>query len=552
LARRDRRALHLAAAAYYEQLDDDALAGVRATHYLEAFKASPEGEEGAAVAAQARVALRAAGDRAARLYSSAQAQHYYEQAIAVTFERRDIAELELLAGRTAWQIGDSEASVLHLRRSAQIADELGYEEQAAEADSWLSATLVEASRVDEGREVAEARLGRLREVGAAPTGAQMRLNNNLARAYLFRGQPEKALVAIDEALAVAERMSGRAMATHLIITKAWAVWTAGGFRESLALLTGAMHLADKEGDPHTRTRARFNLSSQIVVEDPHEGLKLAREGIAISDQFGIQSANMAGNAAGAALIAGRLDEVLEIEAGVASVQTSLGQFVHAIAAVALAIRGEAERGRRQQAEVEKLIAVSDSIQDRASMTMIHGLLEFADGNVMEARRLCREARDMYPGGDSPISAVFAGHASALLGDFDGLRSDVSWLAENGPSARWLDRSTRTLHASLKALEGDAAGALGDYRAVIDEWRAVDLPYDLTLALIERNLRLGDVDAEAARSLDEAREVISGLGAEGFVERLVSAAVADVVPRARPADGQAEDPELAPDAAATTR
>jgi class 3 adenylate cyclase/tetratricopeptide (TPR) repeat protein len=523
LGRRDRRARHLAAAAYFETLDDDELSGVRATHFLEAFKASPEGEEGAAVAAQARVALRAAADRAARLFSSAQARHYYEQAIAVTFDPADIAELELLAGQAAWNVGDSDAASRHARRSAELYDELRDEERAAEATGWLSGILVEMSRVDEGVEIAQARIARLREVGAPPSRGWMVLNNNMARGLLFRDRPEEALPAIDEALRTAERMGRRRTTINLIITKAWALWTLGSYRESLALLTGAMHLADREGHPFTRSRARFNLSSQLVIEDPHEALRLAREGMELNAQVGIQNASMAGNAAGAALVAGKLDQVLELEADVANVRTSLGQFVHAIAAVALAIRGQIDQGRQQQAEVAAIVAESDSTQDVASMRMIEAALELAAGRFTEAYRLAVDARDSYRGGESPIAATFAAHAAVLGGDVEAVHSAVEWLTDNGPPARWLDRSTRTARSGLKALEGDTAGALADYRKVINEWRSADLPYDLALALIERALLLGDVDAEAAAGRDEARQLMAAIGAEGFVERLEAGA-----------------------------
>jgi predicted ATPase len=62
LGRRDRRAKHLAAARYYESLGDEEVAGVLATHYVDAYQAAPEGPEGEAVATQARLALRGAAD----------------------------------------------------------------------------------------------------------------------------------------------------------------------------------------------------------------------------------------------------------------------------------------------------------------------------------------------------------------------------------------------------------------------------------------------------------------------------------------------------------
>ena len=73
LAKRDRRARHLAAARHFETLVDDELAGVLAQHYVEAYRAQPEGEEGAAVAAQARVALKGAAARARGLGSPGRA-----------------------------------------------------------------------------------------------------------------------------------------------------------------------------------------------------------------------------------------------------------------------------------------------------------------------------------------------------------------------------------------------------------------------------------------------------------------------------------------------
>ena len=64
---RDRKSRHLAAARYFEALGSDELAGALAGHYLAAHANAPAGPEGDALAAQARIALRAAADRAAAL-----------------------------------------------------------------------------------------------------------------------------------------------------------------------------------------------------------------------------------------------------------------------------------------------------------------------------------------------------------------------------------------------------------------------------------------------------------------------------------------------------
>ena len=69
LSKKDRKAGHLAAARYFEALGTDELAGALASHYLAAHANSPEGPEADAVAAQARIALRGAAERAIALGS---------------------------------------------------------------------------------------------------------------------------------------------------------------------------------------------------------------------------------------------------------------------------------------------------------------------------------------------------------------------------------------------------------------------------------------------------------------------------------------------------
>ncbi len=72
-----------------------------ADHYLRAHEATPSGPEADALAAQARRALRAAGERAAALHSSIEAQRYFEQALALTTDARETAELHERAGDAA-------------------------------------------------------------------------------------------------------------------------------------------------------------------------------------------------------------------------------------------------------------------------------------------------------------------------------------------------------------------------------------------------------------------------------------------------------------------
>jgi AAA ATPase domain/Adenylate and Guanylate cyclase catalytic domain/Double zinc ribbon len=101
LAKRERRARHLAAARYFEGLGDDELAGLLASHYVAAIDASAEGAEADAVAIQARLALSGAAERAATLGAHDQAVSYLRQAIAIAANPVERADLDFRAARSA-------------------------------------------------------------------------------------------------------------------------------------------------------------------------------------------------------------------------------------------------------------------------------------------------------------------------------------------------------------------------------------------------------------------------------------------------------------------
>src|SRR5207249_5376590 len=95
------RARHLAAARYFEASADDELAGLLASHYVAAHEASTPGPEADAVAIQARIALSGAAERAATLGAHDQAVSYLRQAIEITADEGDRAELQFRAARSA-------------------------------------------------------------------------------------------------------------------------------------------------------------------------------------------------------------------------------------------------------------------------------------------------------------------------------------------------------------------------------------------------------------------------------------------------------------------
>ena len=284
LSRRDRRTRHLAAARYFESLDDDEIAGVLATHYLDAYRASPEGDEGAAVATQARIALRAAADRAAALHSHDQALAFLDQALEVTPDATDRVELLDRAGIAAQAAGRYEASQAHLREAVELARGIGDQAAAARATARIGELLLRGGLIDQGFFKIREALEVLGDVDSDP--AVVELQARLAQGYMRAEENALAIEWADRALEGAERLDMVPVIAAGMITKATALGSMERMRESEALLAGALSFTDENGLAASQMRAHLNLSNSMWITDPRRGLGVARAGIDIARRLG--------------------------------------------------------------------------------------------------------------------------------------------------------------------------------------------------------------------------------------------------------------------------
>jgi predicted ATPase len=101
LSKRERRARHLAAAAYLSAAfpaDEDEVVEVIASHYVAAHEAAPDAEDATEIRGNAQTMLARAGERAASLAAAAEARRYFEQAAELTEDRSERAALLGRAG----------------------------------------------------------------------------------------------------------------------------------------------------------------------------------------------------------------------------------------------------------------------------------------------------------------------------------------------------------------------------------------------------------------------------------------------------------------------
>src|SRR5207302_3229213 len=119
LSKRERKSRHLAAAAYLEQswgADEEEIVEVVASHFLDAYRSAPEADDAAEIKTGARERLARAGERAASLAASEQAQRYFEQAAELADDPVSEAGHRERAGQMAWLGGRGEEASTHFTR----------------------------------------------------------------------------------------------------------------------------------------------------------------------------------------------------------------------------------------------------------------------------------------------------------------------------------------------------------------------------------------------------------------------------------------------------
>ncbi|MDL2335854.1 MAG: adenylate/guanylate cyclase domain-containing protein, partial [Chloroflexota bacterium] len=153
LSKKDRKARHLAAARFFEQLGSDELASALAGHYLAAYENAAEGPEQDALAAQARVALKAAAERAASLGGYDQAVSFLQQALTVTTEPADRAEILERASESASTASRHEIAADLARQAIAARAESGDRVGQARATAALGWRLLNAHNDNEAMAV---------------------------------------------------------------------------------------------------------------------------------------------------------------------------------------------------------------------------------------------------------------------------------------------------------------------------------------------------------------------------------------------------------------
>jgi tetratricopeptide (TPR) repeat protein len=519
LSRKARKTRHLAAARFFESIGSDELAGALAGHYLAAHQYASEGPEADALAAQARVALRAAADRASALGAPEQALALIEQARSVTTESAELADLldaAAVAATARQRFTEAEA---FLREALDRREALGDPRAVARTVVSLAQVLIRGFRFEAVTPMIEGAVDRFADLRGEPIFAA--LEGQLARVYMLTARWAESLPIAERVLDVAERDELVDLAADILITKGTALDNLGRHFEAIALIEAARRLLERSGNDALVTRAINNLSSVLADDDPRAGLQAAREGLEVMARRGERGFTLVDNAAVGALRSGQWDWALAQLEAAAPEETDPIARGSALAGI-LQIR--AFRGipiDDLSAEVMATMERADAMAHEAFVALTQAYAAFAAGNLSSARKSARRYSEIWPQGGAEGWRL-AARAAIWAGDVEGARADLESLEGLHRRGRGVALERRTIEAGIAALEGRPGEAMATFREVLRGWDDLGLPWDRSLCAIDMATTLDPSEPDVVAAGAQARAALEELGALPFLERLDAA------------------------------
>jgi tetratricopeptide (TPR) repeat protein len=532
LSKKERRARHLAVARYLERNwtgDEDEIIEVMASHYVEAYRAKPDASDADEIRASAREMLGRAGERAASLGASGEAQRHFEQAMEFADEAAERAGLTERAGVQALAAGDSQLAEQHFDQAIAQFESQGETHAAARVSAHLAEVLWDAGHIEEGIE----RMERAYEVLAddEPDEDFAALSHQLGRMHFFAGNLDECAERTERALEVAEALWIPEVLSHALNTKSLVLLAGRHFVEADALLRKALDLAVEYDLPLPAFRAYFNLYVSPRVEEVEA---FARHGLALARRRGNRQweANFLGRLAEALWMRGDWDGAVECERELLDAGERVSAFGLSRTLAALA-HLHVNRGEVDVAE--RLVAMRESARGSAGVIErldYHGgrsIVARARGDHEEARRATAEVVAVAETLGTAHETVREGLLQALelefeQGELDRAEALIATMTSQSPRNGYLHVMLSRFRARLYAARGEVETADQAFSEAARTLRDYGTPFALAAALLEHAELLVSAGRgeETTPLLAEAREIFERLRATPWLERLLRA------------------------------
>ena len=527
LARPDRRARHLSAARYFEATGTDEVAAVLAAHYVAAHQNSAPGAEADTIAAQARIALRAAADRAAALGGREQATSYLKLAVEVTPEPMERAALREAAATQADLAGKYPEAEALARAALETYDLAGDRADSARVRGVLGTILIHASHIKAAVEELERAVSELPDDAPAATRADVLAK--LARAYYRNLEAKRALATADEALVIAQAGEFRQTIAEALVTKGTALSMEQRLHEALALLRAGIALALREGAVAAALRGMANIPGLVANEDGRDAAwKVMNEAIDLAQAAGDRGQLVwhLGNLGMGTMFGGRpLATTIARMSSALEMQLEPSDWTH-LKSRCLMLRGlMGEDVSREWAELALEIEKAGDPQMLADSAWGRAFTDFAAGRYREAAETFARVGENYRNYDSLPMGVLC---SVLTGDrsfADTMLVRMDAIRPGGTD----DRATReAAHGTLLAMHGHRDDGLARLRQRSPHASALGSEFLVAAGELAMISVLGPSDAESHTLGEHALKVFEGMGSVPLAARVREALGANAV------------------------
>ncbi|HET8751613.1 MAG TPA: adenylate/guanylate cyclase domain-containing protein [Gaiellaceae bacterium] len=528
LPKRERREKHLAAAEHLiATLGEDEVAEVIASHLLDAYRLDPDAADSEGLRRQAHRALLRAGERAASLGASTEAQRYFRHASELTERPADAAQALLRAGEMAYAAGESQGAKELFEETIRLYESAGDTHAAARASSWLAMTEQGAGHIEQAIERLEAAYALIGDDDPDADLAFLMLR--LGGAHFFAGNPARASELTERGLDLAE-----ALQVPELMARGWTgrarliAWRRPEEARSLFQLTldtalahenypelgGAYaHLADLA---FQRDRYSDSLAHLEQAHAVHHRIGNRRyEWFALSEMT--YALTMLGRWDEAlARLAELPEEQLGVESNLLSPTTGPVEIY--------VQRGQLDEARRLLGRYEELGRSGDAQAESGYQPGL-AAVRLAEGNYRDALAAAeqgfatREALGIASQGPK-LAFMHALEAALALGDHAKLNEMIEIVEALPVGLRppFLDATASRFRAHLA---GEDPGADRHFTAAAAQLRALELPFHLAVVQLEHGEWLtarGRPD-DAQPLLAEARDTFERLEAQPWLERV---------------------------------
>ena len=528
IARRDRRARHLAAARFLANdagIDPDEIAEVIATHYLDAHAADPDAADRDDVRAEARGWFTRAAERAASVAAPLEAQRAFERAAEFAGDDAEQGRSLARAGELAVMGGRMDDAERLLVEAITILEREGMRAETASAQSRLGETLFATDRIEEGVSRLEAALSTHEAEG--DEGAIATVSAQLARLLFFEGHIDAAMSHVERALELSERLRLEPVVVEALINKSLILRSRPN--ERLGLMRQALVLSEECGFARGTLRACMNLSYLLGLAGREgEATEILERGITLARRRGdrVWEQSLLSNLISSRYVAGLWDDVerlfadlpqegrIENNAVQAGTRLKMAELAHN--------RGETDRAIELSSEFTQWTA-GGNLQSRGVPIFARALIARAEGRHTDAVAVCldglRDELSAEPNTVDELLTIGAECAHAL-GSADDL-AELLAAASEAPidPPPWLTAHTALHHARLAALRGEDAPRFAEAVAAL---RQGEEPFWIAIALLEqaewlsahgRADEIGPLVAEAQEVFERLRAAPALLRAE---------------------------------------